>query len=312
MSSKEILQDILSTFPKGFLDPNSVPSKVQGFDVKDGAMCKNASWQGIAAQIALPPLSAEENMMRKEKKDQTIHFPPSFGGKEKEHLPLEARKETVNSTKFAMRLVRDSVHHQRLKVLDDAICYAVARAAIASGKAPFKKDDDVHAIRGKITCILKDNNPEEYAPVAEMVIKKVPDINHKDQEFSLGYTTKNYNTDGRRGLKVDKKNPTFGWRNLEEHLKKGAAVHHAFGYLDYASLFVKNKKLDSMHIQFQLRCITLGPDDKPVDQMIPGLENVSDDDEEGDEEDGEEGEEEAVERPLKRVKEGETAGEHSD
>ena len=216
---------------------------------------------------------ADDNMMRKRTKTNG-HFPPSFGGKEKEHLPLEERKKAVNSTKFAIRLVRGSRHHEMLKELDDAICYAVARAAIDSGKPPFKKDDDVHAIREKITCILKDNNPEEYAPVAEMVIKKVPDINHKDQEFSLGYTTKKYNTDGRRMLKIDKKKPTFGWSNLEDYLKKGAAVHHAFGFLDYASLFVKNKKLDSMHIQFQLRCVTLGPDDKPVDQKIPGLENT--------------------------------------
>ena len=280
-------------------------------------MCKNASWQPIAAQIVLPPLSADDNMLRKKNQDQTVHFPPSFGGKEKEHLPLEERKKAVNSTKFAMKLVRGSNHHELLKQLDDAICYAVARAAIASGKAPFKKDDDVDAIRERITCILKDNNPEEYAPVAEMVIKKIPDINHKDQEFSLGYTTKKYDTDGHRGLKVDKKKPTFGWSNLEEHLTKGAAVHHAFGFLDYASVFVKNKKLDSMHIQFQLRCVTIGPDDKPVDQKIPGLENVSES--EGEEE---EEEEEGMERPAKRMKGGEddeeeekeeeTAGEESE
>ena len=244
-SLSQPVQEDTSTYPKGFLDPKSVPNKVKGFDVQDGEMCKNASWQPLAAQIVLPPLSADDNMMRKKNQDQTVHFPPSFGGKEKEHLPLEERKKTVNSTKFAMRLVRGSRHHEMLKELDDAICYSVARAAIESGKPPFKKDDDVHAIREKITCILKDNNPEEYAPVAEMVIKKVPDINHKDQKFSLGYVTKKYNTDGRRMLKIDKKKPTFGWSNLEDFLKKGAAVHHAFGFLDYASLFVKNKKLDS-------------------------------------------------------------------
>lgn len=247
-----------------FLSPDYINFDVSALDITrpKKTLPYNVSFNGATFDIVPGPKSNQENTRRSEVGYGVLIWDVQVGNQDDQDKIKEGKttiQELLKSTDnnkgtLNVSVPRGSVWLEKLIYFDMHAKRKLVDALIASKLDPFTGKEDPELLMKKCKFLVKDKN-EKYNPSFPIVVKR---------KFDAGFVTTGFHPETSAVMRS--KNPSFGWDNMDEYLKRGAVLHKAKGVANYASVTVRDGEIVSINIQFQIKRLIMSEPPQPKDE----------------------------------------------